>query len=123
MEERRGSPGTDRVSVQDFARDLERQLSLLLQEIANQTYKPLPSRQIILKANGKERPIGIFSVRDRVVQQALYLVLQDVFEPGMADSCHGYRPGRSAGTAADQVEIYLRAGKQWVFETDIESFF
>ena len=112
VEEKRGGVGVDLVSITEFARDLERHLSLLRQEIMDQTYQPLPSRHTVINTDGKELPVGIFSVRDRVVQQALYLVLQSIFEPEMADSCHGYHPGRSTGTAVEQVESYLSEGKQ-----------
>ena len=123
VEERRGSPGIDRVSIVDFKSELDSNLSKLAEEIGTETYQPLPSLQLTLYERGKERVIGIFAVRDRVVQQAMQLLLQEVFEPEMADSCHGYRPGRSATTAAEQVETWLRKGKTWLFETDIKNFF
>ena len=123
VEERRGSPGIDRVSIVDFKSELDSNLAHLAEEIGTETYQPLPSLQLTLYERGKERVIGIFGVRDRVVQQALQLLLQEVFEPEMADSCHGYRPGRSATTAAEQVETWLRKGKTWLFETDIKNFF
>jgi len=123
VEENRGRPGIDGVSIEEFKHDLTLNLKRIAKKIATETYDPKAAIRIVLKEGGKERKIGIFTVWDRVVQQALRLLLQDLFEPYFTDACYSYRHGYSASMAVEKVEQYIREGNEWVFETDIRDFF
>lgn len=120
----RGSGGVDRVSIEDFEQNLPQNLDEIHRLLKEDRYSPQPVRRVwIPKPNGDKRPLGIPSVRDRVVQQALLNRLQRIFEPKFCDCSYGFRPGRSPHQAIARVEEYLKGGYQWVLEVDIEEFF
>ena len=120
----RGSGGVDRVSIEDFDENLSQNLDEIHRLLKEDRYSPQPVRRVwIPKSNGDKRPLGIPSVRDRVVQQALLNRLQRIFEPKFCDCSYGFRAGRSPHLAIARVEEYLKGGYQWVLEVDIEKFF
>jgi RNA-directed DNA polymerase len=103
--------------VEAFLEDLRAQLK-------GRTFRPLPVRQRrIPKANGKLRELGIPTVADRVVQACLKLVLEPILEPGFSSSSYGFRPGRRAQDAVEDIRMHAHAGYEWVFEGDIASCF
>ncbi|MFN3421652.1 MAG: CRISPR-associated primase-polymerase type A1, partial [Armatimonadota bacterium] len=121
---RGGSPGSDGVTVEQFALAIDRHLQQLTDELLRGQYRPRPPRWVeIPKPNGKMRRLAILCVRDRIVQQALLLVLTPLWDKNFAPCSYAYRPGRSAQQAVMALEDALRAGQVWVVDADIESFF
>lgn len=114
------TPGTDGKTIDGTS--LQR-IRGLIQALRNETYSPHPSRRIhIPKANGKTRPLGIPSFRDKLVQEVVRMLLEAIFEPGFEDSSHGFRPRKSCHTALKQVQNRF-TGVKWFVEGDIENFF
>ncbi|MFO0646919.1 MAG: group II intron reverse transcriptase/maturase [Polyangiales bacterium] len=120
-----GAAGVDHVSVEAFERDKERTLKTLHASLKDGTYRPSAIRRCYIpKAGSKElRPLGIPTVRDRVVQTALRAAIEPIFEREFADHSYGFRPRRSAHEAIDRVEHLLCAGMQWVVDVDLKSYF
>ena len=120
----KGACGVDRVSLEEFERNLEENLEEIHRLLYEDKYEPLPVRRIYIpKPNGDKRPLGIPTVRDRVTQQALLNRIGKIFEAKFIDCSYGFRPDRSALQAVKKVEEYLSNGYQWVVEVDIAKFF
>ena len=121
----KGAPGIDGQSTADFAKEEAHNLALLLRELKEKSYRPLPvRRKVIPKPDGGERLLGIPAVRDRVVQQALLDVLQPVFEPYFHPSSYAYRPGRSCHHAIAKVTSFVREHElDWVVDLDLSKCF
>lgn len=113
----RGSAGVDGVTIKDFGKNLDQNLLELQDELKEKQYKPQPVRRVeIKKDHGGIRPLGIPAIRDRVVQESARSVLEPIFEAKFLDCSYGFRPGRSAHMAIEQIRTYLEAGYVWVEE-------
>jgi len=121
----RGAPGIDDVSVDDFAADLDSNLRTLRSELVDWRYSPSPVKRCEIPKPGstKKRILGIPCVRDRVLQQALKLVLEPIFDPDFSESSFGYRPGRSPRDAVAQAQELVKSGRDWVVDIDLATFF
>jgi len=120
----KGAPGVDGVTVEELKGYLKTHWSTHKQELLDGTYRPQPVRKVeIPKPGGGKRSLGIPTVLDRLIQQALHQVLSPVFEPGFSESSYGFRPGRNAGQAVQQARDYVEAGHRWVVDIDLEAFF
>jgi RNA-directed DNA polymerase len=120
----RGSAGVDKISVDRFAGRSDVYLSELSESLAKDEYQTDAVRRVYIpKGGGKTRPLGIPTVKDRVVQTALKRVLEPIFEVQFEDSSYGFRPGRSAKDALRRVDGLLKAGHVWVVDADLESYF
>jgi RNA-directed DNA polymerase len=119
-----GAPGVDGQSVERFAQNVEQRLADLREDLRAGTYRPQPVRRVYLpKSGGGQRPLGIPTVRDRVVHQALRQVLEPIFEPHFCSRSHGFRPGRGCQSALKVVDQAVRHGYAWVVDADIAAFF
>jgi group II intron reverse transcriptase/maturase len=121
----RGKPGIDGVSIADFEANLDEELSQLQQELSNWTYQPSPVRRVeIPKPGGKGvRLLGIPTVRDRVVQATLKLLLEPIFDPHFSPNSYGFRPGRSQHQALEAAQRMVNSGKLYVVDIDLSKFF
>jgi RNA-directed DNA polymerase len=119
-----GAAGVDGQSVKQFGWRAESYLAELEQALRAEEYQPEPIKRVeIPKAGGKKRPLGIPAVKDRIVQTALKLVIEPIFEREFEESSYGFRPQRSAKDALREVDELIRQGYTHVVDADLESFF
>jgi RNA-directed DNA polymerase len=119
-----GAAGVDGQSVKQFGWRAESYLAELEQALKAEEYQPEPIKRVeIPKAGGKKRPLGIPAVKDRIVQTALKLVIEPIFEREFEESSYGFRPQRSAKDALREVDELIRQGYSHVVDADLESFF
>jgi group II intron reverse transcriptase/maturase len=120
-----GTCGVDEETFDDVERKgVDEYLAELQLELKERRYTPLPVKRVYIpKANGTERPLGIPTVRDRIVQTAFLLILEPIFEADFSDSSFGFRPKRSAHGAIREIYKYLNWGCTEVYDVDLEKFF
>ena len=119
-----GSPGIDGMTVKELPEYLKRRWPKIRRQLLSGTYVPLPVRRVeIPKPGGGIRQLGIPTVLDRFIQQALLQVLQQDWDTTFSESSYGFRPKRSAHQAIKQSQKYLKKGYQWVVDMDLEKFF
>ncbi|MCU0290170.1 MAG: reverse transcriptase domain-containing protein [Acidobacteria bacterium] len=122
-----GAPGYDGITfdkiesspggVSAFIDELEKSLK-------ERTYRPKPvKRTYVLKKNGKLRPLGIPCIRDRVVQRAVLLIIEPIFEADFLECSHGFRPNRNAHDAMKQIRSNINAGRRQIYDADLSSYF
>jgi len=119
-----GAPGIDRMSIKRFDEDAFERVEHLAADLRSKSYRPQPVRRAFIpKSDGGRRPLGIPTVRDRIVQQALLQVLEPIFESIFSSRSHGYRKERGCATALDVVDKAVVHGYEWVVDADIRAFF
>ena len=124
MRQNGGSPGIDGMTVEELPAWLEENWSRVREELCAGRYQPQPVlRREIPKGGGGVRQLGIPTVLDRFIQQALLQVLQPRIDPTFSQHSHGFRPGRRAHDAVRQAQGYVQEGYRWVVDVDLESFF
>ena len=120
----KGAPGIDGVSIEEFPERFRSQWAEIRNSLLAGTYLPTPVKRVeIPKPTGGTRPLGIPTVLDRLIQQAISLVLVPMFDPGFSEFSYGFRPGRSAHGAIQQAREYIRQGFQIAVDTDLATFF
>jgi RNA-directed DNA polymerase len=119
-----GAAGIDGMSVEHLLPYLQEHWAEIKEALLNSSYQPQPVRVVeIPKPNGGMRQLGIPTVVDRLIQQALHQVLSPLFEPDFSESSYGFRPGRSAHQAVQQARACVAEGRRWVVDLDLEKFF
>ncbi|MGY3716262.1 group II intron reverse transcriptase/maturase [Sutcliffiella cohnii] len=120
----RGAEGVDGVTIKTFELELEDNVQILQKELRERRYNPRPVKRVYIpKADGSERPLGIPTVRDRVVQSAVRRILEPIFEEEFLDCSFGFRPGRSAHMALEKIRKDLKDGYIYVIDADLKSYF
>ena len=124
VERNRGAAGVDGMEVAQLRAYLREHWSTVKEQILKGEYQPRPVRRVdIPKPGGGTRMLGIPTVLDRLIQQALHQILTPLWEPEFSAHSYGFRPGRSAHQAVQQAQEYVQAGYEWVVEIDLEKFF
>ena len=124
VKQNKGAPGIDKMTVHEVEDWFNQYQEDVISKIMNKQYRPMPVKRVYIpKPNGKERPLGIPTVVDRVIQQAMLQVLTEIYEPIFSDHSFGFRPRRNAHMALEEVLRYLNEGYEWIVDLDIEKFF
>src|SRR5712692_1339071 len=120
-----GAAGVDHQTVEMFEADLDTNLSKVSQQLADGSYRPQAVRRkwIAKPGSSEKRPLGILTVRDRVVQTALRHVMEPIFERDFAEHSYGFRPQRGCKDALRRVDHLLKAGYTWVVDADLQNYF
>ena len=126
VQKNKGAPGIDGISFQDII-DGPGVLEFcrgLAEELRTKSYKPQPVKRVYIpKPDGRKRPLGIPTIRDRVIQMAVLLVIEPIFESDFTDSSFGFRPQRNAGQAIERITEHLKQGCREVYDADLKGYF
>lgn len=124
VEANKGASGVDKMQASELESYFKEHKEEIKTSIMEMKYKPQPVRRVYIpKPNGKKRPLGIPTVADRVIQQAVAQVLSQIYDSSFSENSYGFRPNRSAHDAIDKVLEYLNEGYEWVIDLDIEKYF
>jgi len=120
----KGAAGVDGLDIDQTAQHLLTEWAGIRQQLLSGAYRPSPVRRVVIpKPDGGERELGIPTVTDRLIQQALLQVLQPLLDPAFSEHSYGFRPGRNAHGAILAAQHYVSSGRQIVVDVDFEKFF
>src|SRR3990167_2483459 len=120
----RGAPGIDGMHIEDFAQFARERWPSIRERLVDGNYRPQPVRRVLIpKPGGGERPLGIPTVTDRVIQQAIAQVLTPIFDPDFSDNSFGFRPNRNGQQAVKQVQGIIKTGRRFAVDVDLSKFF
>jgi RNA-directed DNA polymerase len=120
----KGAPGIDNMSIHEFPDSTREHWNTIRESLSDGSYQPLPVKRVeIPKPSGGKRPLGIPTITDRLIQQAISQVLVPIFDPGFSDASYGFRPGRSAHDAVYKVREYIKEGFRIAVDMDLSKFF
>ena len=124
VEQNQGAAGVDDMTVGELKNHLKKEWPRIRGELLEGRYKPKPVRRVMIpKAGGGKRTLGIPTVVDRLIQQAVHQVISPIFEGNFSESSYGYRPKRSAQQAVETARKHMSGGRRWVVDIDLEKFF
>ena len=119
----KGAAGVDGLDIDQTARHLQTAWPVIREQVLAGTYRPSPVRRVTIpKPEGSERELGIPTVTDRLIQQALLQVLQPILDPTFSEHSYGFRPGRRAHDAVLAAQSYVQSGRRVVVDVDLEKF-
>jgi len=119
-----GSAGIDNIDISDFNKNYKTYMRELYREFKEDRYTPKPVLRVFIpKGDGRKRPLGIPTVKDRIAQATLKRILEPIFEKVFCDCSYGFRPGRSQIDAIEKIEEYREKGYNWVLDADIKGYF
>lgn len=126
VKKNRGAAGVDKISIEKFDRHWAKYLREIMDQLEAGTYQPLAIRRVYIpKGNNKKelRPLGIPAVKDRIVQAAIKMIMEPVFEHEFVTSSYGFRPGKGCKDALREANSYIRKGSTWYVDADLKSYF
>jgi RNA-directed DNA polymerase len=124
VEANKGAPGVDGMTVKELPDHLKAHWLTIRAKLDAREYEPSPVKRVMIpKPDGGERQLGIPTVQDRLIQQAVHQVLSEEYDPKFSEASYGFRPGRSAHDAVRTAQGYIESGKKWVVDMDLEKFF
>lgn len=124
VKENKGAAGVDRMTVEELEPYLKVEWPRIRKELLEGRYKPMAVLRVMIpKPDGGERALGIPTVVDRLIQQAIHQAISPIFEKDFSESSYGYRPGRNALQAVEKARQYVAQGRRWVVDIDLEKFF
>lgn len=124
VKENKGAAGVDGMAVEELESYLKAEWPRIRKELLEGRYKPTAVLRVMIpKPDGGERPLGIPTVVDRLIQQAIHQAISPIFEKDFSESSYGYRPGRNAQQAVEAARQYVERGRRWVVDIDLEKFF
>ncbi|ATY83925.1 group II intron reverse transcriptase/maturase [Kyrpidia spormannii] len=124
VEQNKGAPGVDGIPTENLREQIRAEWPRIREELLTGIYRPQPVRRVeIPKPGGGKRMLGIPTVMDRLIQQALLQVLTPIFDPQFSEASYGFRPGRRAHEAVKKARQYVEEGYEWAVDMDLEKFF
>ena len=122
---RQAAPGVDGVTWKEYESGLEEKLAVLHSQVQRGAYRAQPSRRVYIpKADGRQRPLGVAALEDKIVQQAVVIILNQIYEVDFQGFSYGFRPGRNPHQALDALSVGIQTKRvNWVLDADIRGFF